>query len=316
MKKLLIIIAIVLIIAIVGVVSFIFIKSNVTTEPNNVEHLNAIDENKTEKENENEVSYDGLEKINGMEEKEEKEPAYIPKGFSHKSGTIEDGYVIVDQYGNEFVWVPVESGIMTRKNSAKENYEDNDSKTKALINSVASYYGFYIARYEASKADFDGKIVATSFNGVEPWYNASFSEAKETSESFCYDFGYEDIKSGLISSYAWDSTLAWLNEAKKSYSTSLDYGNYTDAINNTGSTKKDCINNIFDMAGNLKEWTTEICKEEKKKDENVESTETVTVSLRVLRGGCVNLSKPANSQISFDEDVTNPSWGFRFVLYK
>lgn len=313
MKKCIILIIVILLVLIAGFVSISFMKSNKNSD--NKEQSNVIDENNVENEIENEVSVTGIEKMPNEEmEKEEEKPSYIPKGFSYKSGTIEDGYVIADQYGNEFVWVPISSGIMTRKNSKKTNYEDNDSKTKALINSVANYYGFYIARYEASKAELDGKIVATSFNDVEPWYNASFSEAKETSESFCYDFGYEDVKSGLISSYAWDSTLSWMNGSKASYSTSLDYGNYTDAINNTGSTKKDVVNNIYDMAGNLKEWTTEICKEEKKLDENSELTETV--NLRVLRGGCVNLSKPANSQISFAEDVTNPSWGFRFVLYK
>lgn len=39
-----------------------------------------------------------------------KEP-YIPSGFKHTEGTVEEGYVIKDiSIGNEFVWIPVASG--------------------------------------------------------------------------------------------------------------------------------------------------------------------------------------------------------------
>ena len=42
---------------------------------------------------------------------ENKEP-YIPGGFTHTEGTVEEGYVIQDtSIGNEFVWIPVASGI-------------------------------------------------------------------------------------------------------------------------------------------------------------------------------------------------------------
>ena len=42
-----------------------------------------------------------------------KEP-YIPSGFEHTEGTVDTGYVIKDvSIGNEFVWIPVKSGIFT-----------------------------------------------------------------------------------------------------------------------------------------------------------------------------------------------------------
>ena len=282
-----------------------------------------------------------IEVTNLKEDEKKNEPSFIPENFSYKSGTIDTGYTIEDQYGNEFVWVPVEDGIMIRKNSKKSNYIDDENNVKAFINSVLNYQGFYIAKYEASKANFNGEIVATSFYNVEPWYNISYKEATEASTNFCNKFGYDDISSMLVSSYAWDTTLNWLNHTQKSYSTSLDYGNYTDKINKTGTTEKDIINNICDMSGNLKEWTTEVYIQSEENNENTENqtgensgnvaqetnnnqmnvTNTVTSTdsnekLRVLKGGSINLSKPATSQISFSESVSNDSWGFRFVLYK
>lgn len=263
-------------------------------------------------------------KVSNIKEIEESEkvPSYIPEGFEHKEGTLDTGYVISDTHGNEFVWVPVESGKLTRKNASKSKYEESDTTSKALVNSVAKYYGFYIARYESSKADFDGTIVSTSFPSVVPWYNASFSEAKENSENFCNVFNYSDIRSALCNSFAWDTTLNWLNHSKKSYSTSLDYGNYTDEIKLTGETEKDKINNIFDMAGNLKEWTTEICLdmtsiENSDKDSNKSSDEEKdNTTIRVIRGGCVGISKSASSQISFSEEAMDNYWGFRMIIYK
>lgn len=270
-----------------------------------------------EKEIKEELEVSNIKEI----EEKEKVPSYIPNGFEYKEGTIDTGYVITDMYGNEFVWIPVESGILTRKNSSKTKYKETDTTSKALVNSVAKYYGFYIARYESSKAYFDDILVATSFPLVEPWYNATFSEAKENSENFCNIFGYEDIRSALCSSFAWDTTLNWLNHYEKSYSTSLDYGNYTDEIKLTGETEKDKVNNIFDMAGNLKEWTTEICLDSKSEDnseenKNTKSEQDEDTTVRVIRGGCVGMQKSASSQISFSEEATDNYWGFRIILYK
>ncbi len=255
-----------------------------------------------------------IEVKNIKEKEKEKNPTYIPEGFSHKEGTLDTGYVITDQYGNEFVWVPVESGILTRKNSKKSQYEESDVSAKALVNSVATNYGFYIARYESSKVDFGGTIVSTTLAETKPWNNISFTEAKEYSESFASTFGYNDVKSALINSYAWDTTLNWLNNTEKSYSKSLEYGNYTDGIMQCGENKKDCINNIYDMAGNLKEWTTEILNSSNS-SENEEIKEEKN-TLRVLRGGSVNQSKSATSQISYLEETVDEYWGFRMIIYK
>ena len=45
----------------------------------------------------------------------------IPDGFSHVDGTtVEDGYVITDTSGNEFVWVPVDKNQKIKINVTSE----------------------------------------------------------------------------------------------------------------------------------------------------------------------------------------------------
>ena len=37
---------------------------------------------------------------------------YIPDGFEHIGGEVDNGFVIQDTYGNQFVWIPVPTGIL------------------------------------------------------------------------------------------------------------------------------------------------------------------------------------------------------------
>ncbi len=95
----------------------------------------------------------------------------VPNGFSYKEGTKETGFVIQDDEGNEFVWVPCgkgeeityekEKGLAVTWTNAQE--DDVEYKTKQLqyteyddwtdtygdTVSVNKYGGFYIGRYEA-----------------------------------------------------------------------------------------------------------------------------------------------------------------------
>ena len=116
----------------------------------------------------------------------------------------------------------------------------------------------------------------------------------------------------LVNSYAWDTTLAWLNKRVKNYSTSLNYGNYTGTIRNTGQTETDVINNICDMSGNVREWTTEIYKSASEKKDNSKEN----VMYRVVRGGAASLSKTPKSHIGYTEVTSDTYWGFRTILYK
>ena len=83
---------------------------------------------------------------------------YVPSNFHYVEGTVSDGYVIADESGNEFVWIPVdgvnvkyEKGYDTdplRTDVVDSEYPEGiTSATESDI--VESAGGFYIGRYEA-----------------------------------------------------------------------------------------------------------------------------------------------------------------------
>lgn len=139
-------------------------------------------------------------------------------------------------------------------------------------------------------------------------------------------YGYSGVKTALINSYAWDTAISWMSETETNYSTNTSYGNYSGTILATGNTETDEINSICDMAGNLREWTTEIylstseTSEGNVSNNNTSSDDSVedyaVVDYRVVRGGSANITKVANSRIGQLESLSDPYWGFRVILYK
>lgn len=256
--------------------------------------------------------------INNIREASASSP-YMPTGFSHVEGEVENGYVIKDEYGNEFVWVPVESGKLTRNTLLDTDYEESTSTATALVNSVAQNYGFYIARYEASKYELNGENVASSIANKSPWNNVSYSSATEAASKATSTFGYEGYQTAIMNSYAWDTVLQWLDAQFENYSTNTSYGNYSGDIRNTGMTQTDIKNNICDLAGNVREWSTEIYKAKTTNNNSKNTLNEViseTVTYRVIRGGAANLSRTASSHTGYKENMTDEYWGFRMILYK
>lgn len=252
------------------------------------------------------------------------ENPFIPEGFEHIGGDVNSGFVIQDSYGNQFVWVPVPTGILTRNTMLSSDFEESNTTSSELVNSVAKNYGFYIARFEASSYDINGKKVAASMAGKIPWTNINFTDAYQASLDMADAFGYpEEVNTAIVNSYAWDTTLEWINQNIPNYSTNTSYGNYSGTIFPTGQTQSDIVNNVCDMAGNVREWTTEIDKsvveEDSKTKRNNKNTTTPSATSavkRTVRGGSANLNKVANSHIGYYEDLSDGYWGFRTILYK
>lgn len=138
--------------------------------------------------------------------------------------------------------------------------------------SVLKYGGFYIGRYEAGA---DGSVRKNAY----PDRNITFVDAKTKAEAMYKDDAIYGVKSGLPSSSAWDATCNWLANTSKTweevYYSSKSWGNYRDkaiggqgTLYATGSSDRYEANNIYDLAGNIQEWTTEI----EKNGENLANT--------------------------------------------
>ena len=189
---------------------------------------------------------------------------------------------------NEYVWVPItDENKFTRNGWNKEtlgnetNKEDFWEETESseytnMVSSVSINKGFYISRYEASQKDSE---TAQSKRGQNPWTSVSQTTSITASSNM-----NESINSHLVYGIEWDSVLQWVLDSQAKIgsasggtktitendvqSDSRSWGNYSNATGgaatNAGSSAKPGgtneywkVNNIYDLAGNVSEWTQE-----------------------------------------------------------
>ena len=215
---------------------------------------------------------------------------WIPEGFrisTDSAETVQGGVVIEDKDLNQFVWVPVATLADYKRTWYKgegsfSDYSEalpEDEKT-----SVKTYKGFYIGRYEAGDKESTEAKTLRSSNDVTktvtikanqaPYNHVTRAQAKSLAEGFKTQQEYK-AKTKLVSSYAWDTTIAFLQKVNSDYGSSSEEGNYIDTTFSytditgakqtkakysevlvpTGQTTPVC--NIYDMGGNVYEWTTE-----------------------------------------------------------
>jgi len=239
----------------------------------------------------------------------------IPEGFKIAdvpASKVQDGVVIEDKDRNQFVWVPVATiadykrtaystngateetdtatnSIKIKYNSSLYNYYFTEAMPDDEKKSVDTYKGFYIGRYEAGdKESTEAKKLSGSNDVTKtvtikadqvPYSCVTRTQAVSLAEGFATKQGYK-AKTKLVSSYAWDTTIAFIEKTVNNYGSSSSQGNYsntsvtykditdeskpekTKAENSpllvaTGQTTPVC--NIYDMGGNVLEWTTESC---------------------------------------------------------
>ena len=261
---------------------------------------------------------------------------WIPEGFrisKDSASTVQGGVVIEDKDRNQFVWVPVATLADYKRtwytgDGSFSSYSEalpEDEKT-----SVERYKGFYIGRYEAGDKESTVAKTLRSSNDVTktvtikanqaPYNYVTRTQAVSLAEGFATKQGYK-AKTKLVSSYAWDTTIAFLQKVNSDYGSSSKEGNYRDTTFSytditgasktkarssyvlvpTGQTTPVC--NIYDMGGNVFEWTTESC--------------SYTNTPYALRGGfyynffAIN---PAGSR-NGSSDSAIDSIGFRLTLF-
>ncbi len=203
-----------------------------------------------------------------------------------ESKTIELGrYVFVDD-SNTKTGIPVSLAQDFMNTSgyhywAKNNFFEektsriNQAGTNATAKNLNGFLsksikGFYIGRYEAGVEN--GTLNITNewhYNSNESWTGYTGGTLVEKKDKQVYNYitqnkaaelsrdmysNLQNFESDLINSYAWDTAVLFLQEfGEENYSikNNTDYSIY-----NTGTTA-DHPCNVYDMANNCIEWTTE-----------------------------------------------------------
>ena len=255
---------------------------------------------------------------------------YVPSNFHYVEGTVNDGYVIADESGNEFVWIPVDgTNVEYKRYYTTTSYftEAPDSEYPEGITAVTESNivndagGFYIGRYEAGVPDGQSAIDGTSEStsntsgmpvskkGATVWTNIDYTNANNNAKAYINN---SEVASGLLTGKSWDSVCKWLQNSGIDVNDSRTYGNYNNSespANVSGFGNKQVtgyseywkVKNIYDLAGNTYEWTNEVYS-----------------SNRVMRGGNFNFSG-SNNPVSFrnsnDVSYTSSLLSFRLQLY-
>lgn len=257
-----------------------------------------------------------------------------------------DGLVIEDVSGNEFVWVPCTtdendtSKIQYTKNftypsdygATTENTSDDTdalpmkNKTESIdeTDQITAYGGFYVGRYEAgvpaNQTTIDGASSSSNTPGkpvVQPgetvWTYIDYTNANANAKSF---MDTENVKSGLITGTAWDTICAWIQSETDSeknvihdVTNSTSWGNYyNDPVDG---------NNGKQVTGFKEEWKAKNIYDFAGNTWEL-TGESYDSSLRVRRGGfCNNLGSdyPASYRLDYIPSNPNVYVSFRLLLY-
>ena len=187
-------------------------------------------------------------------------------------------------------------GTITTSEYSGSNTEDttashNSSRENAIAKDIEKFktsansnHGYYIGRYEAGVVDYNSSVSTSNSNNETNWTGYTGDNIKlvckkeqqvwnyvtqnKASELSRDMYGSEaKATSDLINSYAWDTAIVFVqkcgtenNSLTYSYtfgqsSTSTLQTTGTNILKATSKVDKQC--NIFDMAGNCREWTTE-----------------------------------------------------------
>ena len=219
----------------------------------------------------------------------------------------------------------MDSRLKTLGIGAKTTHEFLNQLEKEFNNMVASvekYGGFYIGRYETGNINQDTPVIQKGNTNIssQTWYNM-YKRCKNIKGA------NTNVETGMIWGNQWDRTLMWLIETgsktkEQIADDSTSWGNYYNAtfeyVNSSGSTatknegsstriptgsaEYTKANNIYDLAGNVRDWTME----------------ALSTYSRVFRGGncyCDGDSYPADSRYYYGPTISNYICGCRSALY-
>ena len=185
----------------------------------------------------------------------------VIKDSAGNKETITLGRYSFDSSGNATAY----SGSNTEDTASNHNSSYGNTIAKDIEdfkNKVTNTtHGYYIGRYESRKNGTQVTVKAsdTVYNNITQPDAATVSRGMYSSDS--------NFESDLMNSYAWDTAIVFLqkfdNRANKaslkpySRQTSLNDSLASQGTNNLEVSKQDVICNVYDMASNCREWTTE-----------------------------------------------------------
>ena len=161
----------------------------------------------------------------------------------------------------------------------ESTYQNVRAKSlEGFLKSTVKNGGYYIARYEAgisgakdnynlsTSTSVTGAVKPQSKKGLRLWNDIRQKEASAVSQAM---YTNSNFTSDLINSYAWDTAIVFIQTMKDGFNYANLKGNSetsksepqttgTNILKQTLEVDVQC--NIYDMAGNLKEWSTETYK--------------------------------------------------------
>lgn len=266
-----------------------------------------------------------------------------------------EGLIIQDSNGNQFVWVPVDGTDVKYERWCTNTTSYEDCNEDAILGGSIDQYqqinengGFWIGRFEAGRPNLDyvSPITNNVTSGVElmvqrgaqPWDYINYNTSKIVSEQFLNN---EYVSSGLVTGTQWDTVTKWIgntygmnkvingDENIGTYVSTLGItfnGRYSTAPTNPqewktgevnkvesgiyfigcGMNEKAATKNIYDLAGNLFEWTSEVSK-----------TNSEYAIARAGSGDTSATQFPMSSRIVGNQGAASTfySWGFRIALF-
>ena len=223
------------------------------------------------------------------------ENGITPYNWTEKNGVMS----ITNATGN------CEPDVVSSDSSNSVTLTQLETEFNNMIASVEKYGGFYIGRYETGNLSQAEAVVVKNNTDIasQTWYTM-YNKSKGIAAN-------SNVTTSMIWGCQWDAVMRWMynsGDAEKKIYTydSTGKGNYNGTNGNapiaTGSNPSYAVNNIYDMAGNVYDWTIE----------------AYNTSYRVTRGGYSNgnaSSDPASIRISSSPSYSSSSHGSRAALY-
>ena len=213
------------------------------------------------------VLYQFSEETTGENQKQVKvEPLSDWKPTSTNSGRREPD--IVSDYDNDETYLTQINDILGTEYTSSDQFRtDLQADFKNMVTRVVENKGFWVGRYETSKMNAEQiSVIKGTKDGINNvnWYNIYAKQKKYSSQK-----SLGTMQSSMIWGSQWDQIMVWMkgientvNSTNGQYyvTNSLGMGNYgtsddsQSGLANTGFFK---VKNVFDLAGNVYDWTLE-----------------------------------------------------------